>query len=95
MSSPFYAPNRASLLKTIDVYSRQGCHLCEILVEELLPLVQGRFRIVVHDIDTREDWRREYGTRVPVVEYDGELICQYHLDRQALTRIPGFNGPHT
>ena len=82
-------------MKTIDVYSRQGCHLCEVLIEELLPLVRGQFEVVIHDIDTRADWRRDYDVRVPVVEYDGEVICQYHLDRHALTRIPGFNGPHT
>jgi hypothetical protein len=83
------------LLKTIDIYSRQGCHLCEILIEELLPLVRGRFELKVHDIDSREDWRKAYDTRVPVVEYDGELICQYHLDRHALSRIPGLDEPHT
>lgn len=83
------------MLKTIDIYSRQGCHLCEVMIEELLPLVRGRFEIVVHDIDTRKDWQKAYDTQIPVVEYDGELICQYHLDRQALTRIPGFDKPHT
>jgi hypothetical protein len=83
------------LLNTIDIYSRQGCHLCEILIEELLPLVRGRFELMIHDIDSREDWRKIYNTRVPVVEYDGELICQYHLDRQALSRIPGLDEPHT
>jgi hypothetical protein len=57
--------------------------------------VRGRFEIVVHDIDTREDWKKAYDTQIPVIEYDGELICQYHLDRQALTRIPGFVEPHT
>ena len=83
------------MLKTIDIYSRQGCHLCEVMIEELLPLVRGRFEIAVHDIDTREDWKKAYDTQIPVIEYDGELICQYHLDRQALTRIPGFDKPHT
>lgn len=83
------------MLKTIDIYSRQGCHLCEVLIEELLPLLQGRFELVVHDIDSRKDWQMAYATRIPVVEYDGELICQYHLDRQALSRIPGFDEPHT
>ena len=83
------------MLSRIDVYSRQGCHLCELLIEELLPIVRGRCEVAVHDIDTREDWKREFDTRVPVVEYDGELICQYHLDRQALTRIPGLDEPHT
>ena len=74
-------------MRNLDVYSRQGCHLCELLIEELLPLVSGRLEIVVHDIDSREDWKREYDARVPVVEYDGELICQYHLDRDALARL--------
>jgi hypothetical protein len=74
-------------VKTLDVYSKQGCHLCEQLIEELLPLVRGRLAVVVHDVDSREDWKKDYDTRIPVVEYDGEFICQYHLDRDALTRI--------
>ena len=74
-------------MKTLDVFSRRGCHLCEQLIEELLPLARGRCKVVVHDIDTREDWRKEYDKAVPVVEYDGERVCQYHLDRHALTRI--------
>ena len=74
-------------MKTLTVYSRQGCHLCDVMIDELLPLVRGRFEIVVHDIDSREDWKRKYNTRIPVLEYDGEQICQYHLDRGAITRI--------
>ena len=69
------------------VYSRQGCHLCEQLIEELLPLIRGRFELEVCDVDTRDDWRDAYGTAVPVMEYDGEPICQYHLDRDALARV--------
>lgn len=74
-------------MKSLEVFSRQGCHLCEQLLEELLPLVRGRLAVEVHDIDTRDDWRERYNTRVPVVEYDGELVCQYHLDPDALARI--------
>ena len=73
----------------IQVYSRRGCHLCELLIEELLPLIDGRMELEVCDIDTREDWRQEYDTRVPVVLYDGDVICQYHLDREALARTLG------
>ena len=71
----------------LQVFSRRGCHLCEVLLEELLPLAQGRAEVVVCDIDTRDDWCAAYDTRVPIVIYDGEFICQYHLDRAALTRI--------
>jgi Ni2+-binding GTPase involved in maturation of urease and hydrogenase len=82
-------------MKTLDVYSRHGCHLCEVMLEELLPLVRGQFDVIVHDIDTREDWKRTYDTRVPVIEYDGELICQYHLDRQALAALLSSNETNT
>ena len=71
----------------LRVYSRRGCHLCEQLIEELSPLIRGRFELEVCDIDTRADWRERYDTRVPVVEYDGKLVCQYHLDRDALVRM--------
>jgi hypothetical protein len=78
-------------VKTLVVYSRNGCHLCEQLIEEILPIVRGRLEVVVRDIDTREDWRQKYDIRIPVVEYDGEPICQYHLDRAALSRILSLN----
>ncbi len=70
------------------VYSRRGCHLCEVLLGELEPLIRGRARITVRDVDDRAEWRAAYGERVPVVLCDGEDICQYNLDRQAvLNRI--------
>ena len=61
--------------------------MCELLIEEILPLIQGRLQLEICDIDTRDDWRQEYDTLVPVVKYDGELICKYHLDREALAVI--------
>jgi len=84
-------------MQPLIVYSRQGCHLCEVLIEELLQLVRGRFEVLICDIDSREDWKREYDTRVPFVTYDGEPICKYHLDREALTRILGgsLNEPNS
>ena len=69
----------------LRVYSRQGCHLCEVLVEELLPLLRGRLVVEVCDIDTRPDWRAKYNIRVPVVEYQDSLISEYPLDREAIS----------
>ena len=74
-------------MKTLHVYSRQGCHLCEVLLEEFLPLVRGRLDVEVRDIDTRDDWRERYDVRVPVVEYGDDVISQYHLDRAALDAL--------
>ena len=51
---------------TITVYSRAGCHLCELLVEALLPLVRGQLQVDVVDIESRPDWLQAYATRIPV-----------------------------
>jgi hypothetical protein len=70
----------------IQVYSRRGCHLCELLLGELEPLVRGRASVSVHDVDDRPEWQATYGERVPVVCCDGDEICQYQLDRAAVLR---------
>ena len=70
----------------IRVYSRRGCHLCEELLEGLAPLIRGRATLTVCDVDTRSDWLTRFNEKVPVVELDGEVICEYFLDRDALER---------
>lgn len=70
----------------IAVYSRPGCHLCERLLEELAPLVRDRARLEVRDIDTEPRWQREFGTRIPVVEIDGRVVCEYTLDATEIDR---------
>lgn len=71
------------------VYSRQGCHLCEILIEELLATARGRAAVEVRDVDTRDDWQRRYGTRVPVVEHEGRTVCEHRLDEAAVRAVMG------
>jgi hypothetical protein len=73
------------------IYSRRGCHLCDVLVEELLPLVRGRLDVEVRDIDSREDWKERFNVRIPVVEFDGEVVCQYRLDRPSIEAILARN----
>lgn len=71
-------------IPVLTVFSRPGCHLCEQLIEELLPILAGRATLDVCNIDEREELTREYGTRIPVVAIDGVAICQYRLDRDAV-----------
>ena len=71
----------------LRIYSRPGCHLCEQLLEELMPLVRGRVEIEVVNIDDDAELTRAYGTRIPVLEYAGEFVCQYTLDDSALRKI--------
>ncbi len=71
-------------MTAIRIYSRRGCHLCELLIEDLLPMVRGRLATEVCDIDSRPQWRARYDIRVPVVEYEGRVISEYPLDRTAI-----------
>ncbi len=74
-------------MKRLQVYSRRGCHLCEQLIEELLPLVRGHLAVDVRDIDSRDEWRAAFDVRVPVVEFEGDVVCEHILDKDALSRI--------
>ncbi len=76
-------------MPNVQIYTRPGCHLCEQLIEEIEPLLRGRARLEVRDIDTRADWREKFDTRVPVVEIDGRFICEHKLDRAALHVVLG------
>ncbi len=69
------------------VYSRRGCHLCELMLEELVPLCRGRATIRVLDVDSRDDWRLAFGSRVPVLCNVDREVSVARLDRQALLAV--------
>lgn len=71
----------------LAVYSRTGCHLCEVLIEELLPLVEGRLEVEIRDIDSRPEWHEKYWCEIPVVEHEGVVLCKHFLDREAIQGI--------
>ena len=71
-------------MAVIHYYSREGCHLCEVMLEELLSLIRGRAEIEMRDIDAVDEWREKYDIRIPVIEYDGELVSAYPLDYDAV-----------
>lgn len=77
---------------TLYVYSRRGCHLCDVLLEELLPLVRGRLDVEVRDIDSREEWQQRFNVWIPVVEFDGAILCQQRLDRASIDTVLAQHG---
>ena len=69
------------------VYSRPGCHLCELLIEELVPLCRGRATIRVVDVDTRPEWREAYGLRIPVLCHGDREVSSTRLNRDAVLAL--------
>jgi len=74
-------------MRFLQVYSRKGCHLCENLIDELLPLIDGRLELEVRDIDTNAEWHERWFMDIPVVEYEGRMVCMHFLDQDAITGI--------
>jgi glutaredoxin len=71
----------------LTLYSRDGCHLCEFMLEELERLYGTRISVTVLDVDSRDDWRQLYGLQVPVLSLGDQVICFGRLDRAALRAV--------
>lgn len=69
------------------MYSRQGCHLCEFMLEEIEGLYGDQVQVKVLDVDSRDDWRQLYGLQVPVLSHMDRVICFGRLDRSALRAV--------
>lgn len=71
-------------MKTVTLFTRAGCHLCEaaeaLIRETVGPMVQ--LRLV--DIDSDPELTERYTVRVPVVEVDGVEIAEYEVDAAQL-----------
>lgn len=70
------------------LYSREGCHLCEDMLVQLSqqPLYDS-IRLTIIDVDADVDNQEQYGPRVPLLMYNGEVVSEYFLDKVALERV--------
>jgi len=71
----------------VIVYSRKGCHLCEIVKESLVKLhKRGGFNWREVDVDSDIELRRQYNDQVPVVFINGQKAFKYRMDEQEFMR---------
>ena len=69
--------------------SRPGCHLCEQMAAELLSAYPALLeRLSEADVDSREDWQRRYGLKIPVLldAEDGGAVCVTQFDAVAVAQ---------
>jgi hypothetical protein len=70
---------------TIDLYGRDGCHLCDDARAQLQALQRDLgFALVEHDIEADDDLHRRYLERIPVVVLDGEHLFDFFVDEAVL-----------
>jgi hypothetical protein len=71
------------------VLSREGCGLCEDMLQELAPLERSGAipTVTIVDVDSDAELQRRFGIKVPVLLLDGSVICHYTLNSNELLRL--------
>ncbi len=73
--------------REVVLYSRRGCHLCEIVKESLMKLSRhGGFHWTEVDVDSDDDLRRRFTDEVPVVFINGRKAFKYRMDEREFLR---------
>ncbi len=70
------------------IYSRQGCHLCDVMKDELEAMamsIKGTIKLV--DIDNDPDLNKRFNNQIPVLFVDDVEICHYKLNKKNLLRF--------
>lgn len=73
--------------RTVIVYTREGCHLCDDAIKTVRRVADSIRREVsldVIDVDTDSELRERYGERVPYVLVDGRPRFKYRVDEDEL-----------
>ena len=79
-------------MTVVTLYTRPGCHLCDEAREAILSVRDsaGSFELREIDIECDPELHKRFLERIPVVDVDGELVAELHVDaltlRQALTQ---------
>jgi len=74
-------------LRQVVVYSRKGCHLCEIVKETLGKLERrGGFTWQEVDVESDNALRRQFTDEVPVVFIDGRKAFKYRMSETDFLR---------
>ncbi len=68
------------------LYARPDCHLCDEARADLERLLAdgASFELEEVDIDSDDELLKRYLERIPVVELDGEIVCELWLDADGL-----------
>jgi glutaredoxin len=75
----------------VVVYSKPGCHLCDVVKDTLKNLeARGGFRWREVNIEDDPELQRLYWDQIPVVFVDGKKSFKYRMsERDFLRRLEG------
>lgn len=67
------------------LYSRPGCHLCHVMLDDLAPVAR-RLGLEVAEVDVSEDPAlvAAYGDDVPVLKLGADLVVRHRATRDEI-----------
>jgi glutaredoxin len=72
-------------MRTVTLYGRPGCHLCDDARAALQRVRAAHpFRLEEVDIESDDTLFKRYLERIPVVALDGEELFELFVDERAL-----------
>ncbi|MBT8141112.1 MAG: glutaredoxin family protein [Gammaproteobacteria bacterium] len=72
-------------MNKLRLFYREGCHLCEVMLDDLHPYLQSDDVALERvDIDEHPEWLALYNTMVPVLHVNDEPLCKFHLNTERL-----------
>jgi glutaredoxin len=74
-------------VRTVTLYSRAGCHLCDdarATLERMRATGPRPFALEEIDIESDDELHRRYLERIPVVALDGEELSDFYVDEAGL-----------
>jgi len=74
-------------MKKVTVYSRSGCHLCEIAIDRIKSTMDElKFELDIKLIDNDVKLQEEYGEQVPVILIEGKVHDYWRVDLERFTK---------
>ena len=67
--------------RSLTLYGRKYCHLCDDMAAALAPLAsEWGFEVVYVDVDADPELDTAYGADVPVLAHGATQLCRHFLD---------------
>jgi glutaredoxin len=74
-------------MKTVTVYSRAGCHLCEVAINQIESVKSKiTFDLEIKLIDDNPELEKAYGEQVPVILIDQQPHDYWRVDIDRFTK---------
>jgi glutaredoxin len=74
-------------MKKVTIYSRTGCHLCEIAIDQIRTVKQDiNFDLEIKLIDKDLELEKKYGEQVPVILIDDKIHDYWRVDLTRFTK---------